>query len=130
MVFSGARANCEIKLSLNGAEIERVYETKFLGVIIDYKLCWKPHIEYIKRKLSKSIAILYKTRDLLNKKCLHILYCSLIMTDMSYCVEVWGNVYKTNIDSIIKLQKRAIRIINEAGFRESTNILFIGICNM
>lgn len=44
---------------------------------------------------------------------------------MSYCVEVWGNVDKTNIDPIIKLQKRAIRIIYKASYRETTNPLFI-----
>ena len=121
MVFSGARTNCEVKLKLNQVEIDRVYETKFLGVIIDHKLCWKPHIEYIKRKISKSIAILYKTRDMLNKKCLHILYYSLIFPYLTYCVEVWVNVYKTNIDRIIKLQKRVIRIINKEGYCEPSN---------
>lgn len=39
MMSSGVRTNCEIKLNLNGVEIERVYEAKFLGVIIDHKLC-------------------------------------------------------------------------------------------
>ena len=42
-----------------------VYENKFLGVIIDYKLCWKPHIKQVKRKVSMSTAILYKTKDVL-----------------------------------------------------------------
>lgn len=126
MVFGGRQANCDIKLNLNGIEIERVSETKFLGVIIDHKLCWKPHIEYIKRKLSKSVAVLHKVKDLLNKKCLHILYSSLVLPYMSYCVEVWGNAYKTNMDPINKLQKKAIRIINKVGYRESTNQLFIG----
>ena len=45
---------------------------------------------------------------------------------MSYCAEVWGNVYKTNIDPIIKLQNIAIRIINKACYHESTNQLFKG----
>lgn len=31
----------EVKLNLYNVEIERVYETKFLGVIIDNKVCWK-----------------------------------------------------------------------------------------
>ena len=47
------------------------------------------------------------------------------MPYLSYCVEVWGNVYKTNIDPIIKLQKKPIRIINKASYLESTNPLFI-----
>ena len=125
MLFGGKTTNIEVKLNLNNVEIERVYETKFLGVIIDDKVCWKPHIKYVKQKLSKSISILYKTRDLLNKNCLHLLYFSLVMPYMTYCAEIWGNVYKTNLDPIIKLQKRAIRIINEVGYHDSTNQLFI-----
>ena len=53
------------------------------------------------------------------------MYCSLVVPYMSYCVEVWGNVYKTNLDTIIKLQKRAIRIINKKSYLEPTNPLFI-----
>lgn len=49
---------------------------------------------------------------------------------MSNCVEVWGNAYKTNIDPMIKLQKRAIRIINKEGYRESINQLFKGSCTL
>ena len=35
-------------------------ETKFLGVIIDSKLTWKSHINYIKSKVAKGIGILSK----------------------------------------------------------------------
>ncbi len=73
MVFGVGSINCEIKLNLNRTEIERAYETKFLGVVMDHKLCWKPQIEHIKRKLSKSISVLFKTRLLLNSKCLYVL---------------------------------------------------------
>lgn len=112
-------------MCLNGTEIERVYETKFLGIIIDYQICWKPHIEYVKSKLSKIIGILYKTNAFLNTKSLHILYSFLVLPYLSYCAEIWGNTFKTYLDPIIKLQKRAIRLINHAGFRESTKCLFI-----
>lgn len=47
------------------------------------------------------------------------------MPYMTYCVEIWGNAYKTNLDPIIKLQKRASRIINEVGYCDHTNQLFI-----
>lgn len=59
---------------LNDVEIERVHETKFLGVIADDKLCWKAHIKHVKQKLLKAISILYKTRNLLNTCCLYLLY--------------------------------------------------------
>lgn len=34
-------------------EIKCVHKNVYLGAIIDLKLCWKPHIEYIS-KISKS----------------------------------------------------------------------------
>ena len=54
-----------------------------------------------------------------------MLYCALLLPYMSYCVEVWGNTYKSNIQTIIIMQKRAIRLINQEGYRAHTNPLFI-----
>lgn len=45
-MFGGNRVNCNVMLSLNGAEIETVNEIKLLGAVIDQNVCWKPHIKY------------------------------------------------------------------------------------
>ena len=39
---------------INNCEIDMVYKTKFLGVMIDSKLNWKDHVAMVKSKLSKS----------------------------------------------------------------------------
>ena len=44
---------------------------------------------------------------------------------MSYCVEVWGNNYKTVIKPIVLLQKKALRIVSKAEYLAPTNPLFI-----
>ncbi len=124
MIFGNRSTKSSKKLMINDVEIKKVNEIKFLGVIIDNKLSWKPHIHYIKTKISKSTAILNKAKDLLNQASLYTLYCSFILPYMCYCVEVWGNTYKTNIDPIFILQKRAIRIVNKTKYREPTNPLF------
>ncbi len=117
MVFGNLNeSDCNVKLKICNVDTERVSETKFLGVVIDQKLTWKQHIEYIKGKISKSLAILYKSRNVLNSKALHLIYNSLIVPYISYCVELWGSTFKTTINSIIKLQKQAIRIINKADY--------------
>lgn len=125
IIFGNRSTDTDKKLMINGIELERVSEIKFLGVVIDNKLSWKPHINYIKTKISKSLAILNKAKDLLNKASLNMLYCSFILPYMTYCVEVWGNTYKTNTHPIFILQKRAIRIIHKTAYREPTNPLFI-----
>ena len=47
------------------------------------------------------------------------------MPCLSYCVEIWGNTYKTNLQPLCTLQKRAIRIINNVGYLEHTHSLFL-----
>jgi hypothetical protein len=125
IIFGNKKINEQAKLKINDVEIERVNENTFLGTIIDNKLNWKPQINNIKSKISKTIAILYKIKNILNQNSLYILYCSLILPYITYCVEVWGNAYKTNINQIFLLQKKAIRIINHANYCATTNPLFI-----
>ena len=125
IIFSNKRIITPVKLAIKGIEIEQVYEHNFLGVTIDSGLSWKQHIDNTKRKLSKSIAILHKMKYIVNTNSLYILYCSLILPYLTYCVEVWGNTFKTIIKSIYMLQKKAIRIINQSDHIASTNPLFI-----
>ena len=35
-------------------------------IVVNNKLCWRPHINYIKTKYQKSIAVLCEVRDILN----------------------------------------------------------------
>ena len=45
----------DIVLRVEGQTIERVTQTKFLGVIIDEKLTWRNHVNYISTKIAKGI---------------------------------------------------------------------------
>ena len=41
-----------------------------------------------------------------------LLYNSFFLSDISYDIEIWRNTYKSNINIIMLLQKKIIRIIN------------------
>lgn len=125
MFFGKYKANSNIKLNIDGVEIEKVSEYKFLGVTIDEKLTWKPHIKHVQSKVSKSIAVINRVKHLLQNDALRILYCSMILPYLTYCVEIWGNNYKSSIHPLVILQKRAVRIIHKAGYRDHTNCLFL-----
>ena len=58
ILFSNKHKQSNLTIKLNDHILERVNETKYLGIIIDEKLSWKPHIKYLSVKVSKSIAIL------------------------------------------------------------------------
>ena len=107
MLFTNSRRDQNVSISINNCEIDMVYKTKFLGVMIDSKLNWKDHVAMVKSKLSKSIAIMRKAKHLLDRRSGMILYVSLFLPYISYCCEVWGNTYSSNIKNVYILQKKA-----------------------
>ena len=104
--------------------VERVYATKFLGVIIDSKLTWKPHVEYICKKLSNCVGIIAKARRKLHRLSLITLYYSFAYPYFIYCNHVWGNNYASTLEKIKIVQKRLIRTITCSPYRAHTAPLF------
>ena len=110
------RQTLDMSIQTDNNVIERVKETVFLGVILDEYLSWKPHILSVSRKISKSIGIIYKSSFCLPKTSLRSLYYSLVYPYLTYCVSVWGSTYQSNLNRIIILQKKIIRIISKVSF--------------
>ena len=79
----------EPKISIENRDIERVYKTKFLGVVIDSKLNWRCHIDYIANRISKNIGIIVKVKTILNLKTAKNLYYSFIYPYLNIVV-VYG----------------------------------------
>ena len=114
----------DIDVKIHGVSVERVYATKFLGVIIDSKLTWKPHVEYICQKLSKCAGIIAKARRKLHRSSLITLYYSFAYPYLIYCNHVWGNNYASTLEKIMIVQKRLIRTITCSPYRAHTAPLF------
>ena len=114
----------ENDLMINDEKVEQQKKTKFLGVILDEDLSWAPHINYIKPKIAKGIGIINKAKRLLNPETLLTLYYSFIYPYFNYALEVWGDACSSYLQPLIKLQKRAIRIITFSGWLDHTGPLF------
>ena len=133
IIFSSRNVTVkDIDIRVRDVNIDRVAYTKFLGVQIDQKLNWKEHINYINKKLAKSTGILLKARKYLPAYCLKSLYHTFAYPYLTYCIHVWGNACATHLDPLIKTQKRLIRIITNAGYRDHTAPLFrqLGVLNL
>ena len=125
MIFSNRKEyNNEYDIYIDQFKIIRVFSCKFLGVIIDSRLNWKEHIDIVKTKLLKCNGILYKASNILDTESLLMLYNTLFLPYMVYCCEVWGTSCYSNIASIIKLQKKVIRIIFKVNRQSHTSPLF------
>ena len=112
-------------MKINNIEIDRLYYTKFIGVVIDQKLNWKEHIDLNGKKVSKSIAIIRKVKHFVNCDALLTLYNSIIYPYFTYCIEIWNNTYKTNIFSLFAKQKKIAIIICNANYLDHTASLYL-----
>ena len=112
-------------ITIDNQPIDKVEKTKFLCVVIDLKLSWKKHIWLVAGKLSKSIGMITKAREYLNRSAFLTLYFSFVYPYLTYCNRVWGCTYYTNLKQLFVLQKKALRIMYGKRKRESTeNIYF------
>ena len=122
MIFHHKQRNIENlipQLNLNEQIIERVTDFDFLGLTIDQHLTWNGHVQKISNKISRSLGIMCKLKWLLPQNLLKILYNSLILPHLEYCILSWG--FKS--DRIFKLQKRAVRIITCSKYNAHTEPL-------
>ena len=98
--------------------------TKFLGLVLDENLTWSSHITSVSRKIAKCIGILYRCRRFLSLDILKSLYYSFVYPYISYGTLIWGSNYKSRIQLICKLQKRALRAMTFSDFRTPSKPLF------
>ena len=134
IIFSHNKRKTELDIPIfvNNDVITRVYSTKFLGVIIDSQLKWSEHIQYryVKCKISKGIGIISKARKVFQKSTLVTLYYSFIYPYLSYCIEVWGTAGVSHLSSLLKLQKRVVRINTFSAYRAHTHDLYIKLLGL
>ena len=72
---------------------------------------WSHHISHFASKISNIIDIISKLRHFIPTNTLLNIYRSLILPHMTYGIVVWGQAAKVHLDKILKLQKRALRLI-------------------
>ena len=99
-----------------------VIKFNYLGFMLDECLSWNAHIEMIGIKISKAIGIINHLKFIYPQRILFTLYNSLIISHMIYGILLWGK--SDNVQTIDKLQKRAIRLISYSRPLEHTEPLF------
>ena len=109
---------------LNGETIDCRSSEKYLGLILDNNLSFKPHIDYVCCKISKALGIIYRSRDFLPKSVLVSLYYSLVYPYLNYCIIAWGNTFDSHLQPLRVLQKKIIRIILFKSFGSPSSPLF------
>ena len=124
IIFTKKRINFNFNIIMGGQVLERVNDTKYLGVTLDKDLNWKKNIEMVKSKVSRGCYIISKLRYYTNLETLKIIYYSLIYPHLMYCITSWGGTSKSSLAPLLRLQKKAIRLMTFNSFDTSSAPLF------
>jgi len=82
-------------------------------------LTFSSHIKQLEIKLAKSVGILRKGKPFLSANSLQQLYYVIFQSHLQYGLIVWGNTFKTYLNTLCTLQNKAVKIIAGGKWRES-----------
>ena len=98
---------------------------KLLGVTIDNKLSFDPHINLVCKKVSQKLHILARVSKFISKKKVRVIMKAFILSLFSYCLLVWICNSRTLNNKVNKLHERALRLVfndRQSTFEELLNI--------
>ena len=109
---------------IDGNEIKKVESCKYLGVIIDQNLSWNTQVDYVKKKVIKSMYLLKRLRPYINQITALLFYKSVIQCQFDYCSTVWTNASKSYLSQLQTLQNRSLRIVMSVDYMFPSNRLY------
>ena len=118
MHFCRRRRPCpDISVRLHGELLPVQSEVKFLGVLLDSRLTYKPHIKKLRDKCMKALNILKcvaRTRYGSDRSTLLLLYRALVRSKIDYACFIYDNTYESIKRSLDTVHHAAIRIATGA----------------
>ena len=113
-----------LNLQIDGHDIKNVSQQKLLGLLIHDKLTWSAHIDNICSTLSSKISLLRHLSNYVPTYVLRKFYQGYILPLIDYGSITWSGTSSANIERILKLQKRAARIILHADYSKASSEMF------
>ena len=112
-------------LKLADQYLEQSYSVKHLGIIIDCFLSWHEHIYDITSKISKSVNIIAKLKPHVTSQSLISIYYALKYPYLTYGCVMWGNNYEAPLSQLVRLQNKAVRIINDVPLCDHVTLHYV-----
>ena len=108
-------------ISLGDTNLKYVEENRFLGMVLDKKLTWVPHMKQLKTKCLKALSLLKRLSRLswgADRQTLLYIYRSIIRSKLDYGCQLYGSATKTSLKMLDTVHHQGIRISTGA-FRTS-----------
>ena len=115
-MVSYATRNChyDLQIKMGNSNLERVNTMKYLGVILDDKMTWNSHIDYIRKKLASASGMISNLKYYVDVQTLIKIYHALLKSKLQYGILSWGFANKTALQPIRVLQNRTVHHISRS----------------
>ena len=126
MIFSAKNKkipDCPM-LYINKQSLSRVESEKYLGLILDSQITWKPHFEKIQSKVSALMGKLRHTVRCFSKSVCYTIYNSLVKSHLTYVIELWGSAAKTNLNQLQISQNKIIKLLFHLHYLTPTSVVY------
>lgn len=100
-----------IKLNINGEQIEIVSTVKYLGFQLDNFLSFDSHFDYIYKKIAKKLYFFSRISQNLSIETKIMVYNCIIQPHFDYCASIIYLFNLNKLNSLQKLQNRGMRVI-------------------
>lgn len=91
-------------------EISIVTKYKYLGVIIDNKLRWADHINYLNIKIRRLMHFFRRFSEYLTTIEIRTVYCAYVQSLLEGGILAWGGCYRTILEPLLTTQKAIIKV--------------------
>ena len=101
------------QIKINDATIPVVQQAKFLGLILDNKLNFKAHIDYVRKNCHKALTLLKVVSKMdwgADRVVLLRLYRSLVRSKLDYGCAVYGSARQSYLEKLKPIQNQGLRL--------------------
>jgi hypothetical protein len=111
--FSRKKTSSYYDYKLCNHDLVRVKEIRDLGVVMDDKLSFVPHIDSMLAKSFKQLGMILRIgKPFRNTLTLKVLYNSYVRSRLEFACAVWKPHYNIHIDRIERLQKKFLKSLD------------------
>jgi hypothetical protein len=125
ITFTLRRDGCPA-VYLNGKIIPQETTVKYLGIHLDRRLTWKPHINNKYKQLGLLLQRMYWLIGRKSKLCLTnklLIYKIILKPIWTYGIPLWGTASQSNIEILQRLQNKILRMVTKAPWYVPNHVL-------